>query len=84
MNESGKLSTATEEVSQPVVSGPQLPGFILANWDTVARGQTIPVRFIVFAKMQTEGRVPPMQEVAGKFEALGARVDYTMDTAAYR
>jgi len=31
-----------------------------------------------------EGRVPPMQLVNGKLEALDARVEYTMNVAVYR
>ena len=31
-----------------------------------------------------EGRVPPMQPVAGKLEPLAPRVDYTLAVAAYR
>ena len=31
-----------------------------------------------------EGRVPPLQPVAGKLQPLDARVDYTMAVAAYR
>jgi hypothetical protein len=127
----GVVTTATEDVSDPVVSGPSLHGFILHHWDALARGDRLPVRMIVMAKTQTygfdirradskagrtsfsitpsnwlvrlalrpltvtfdsvtrnvvryEGRVPPMQLVDGKMQALDARVDYAMAVAAYR
>jgi hypothetical protein len=131
LNQGGKLSTASEDVLDPVVSGPSLHGFILRHWDVLASGEPVPVRMIVLAARTTygfdirravqdagrttfsitpssglvrlavaplsvtfdsttrnllryEGRVPPMQEIAGKLEALDARVDYQMDAATYR
>lgn len=55
LNENGKLSTASEEVTDPVVAGPSLHGFILQHWDTLAQGSTIPVRMIVIARKTTFG-----------------------------
>ena len=45
----GKLSTATEEVSDPVVAGPSVHGFVLQHWDSLANGQPLAVRMIVLA-----------------------------------
>jgi hypothetical protein len=131
LNQNGKLTTASEDVADPVVAGPQLHGFILQHWDALAQGNSIPVRMIVMAKKTTygfdirrdaqadgrtsfaitpsswlvrllvaplsvtfdaatknvvryEGRVPPMQPVAGKLKELDARVDYVMHVPAYR
>jgi hypothetical protein len=131
LSRNGKLSTASEAVSDPVVSGPSLHGFIVQHWDALAAGQRVPVRMIVLTEKQTygfvirrsahdaqhtaftltpssalvrmlvapltvsfdttsrnviryEGRVPPLQPVAGKLQPLDARVDYTMAVAAYR
>jgi hypothetical protein len=132
--DNGKLSTASEEVDAPVVSGPSLHGFILHHWASLEVGKPLRVRMIVLAKKQTygfdirrvesssaeagrtsflitpsswivrlalkplsvtfdsatrnvvryEGRVPPMQEVEDRLKTLDARVDYTMEMAAYR
>jgi hypothetical protein len=51
--DNGKLSTASEDVDAPVVSGPSVHGFILHHWDLLARGETLPVRMIVLAQKQT-------------------------------
>ena len=53
LHDNGKLSTASEDVDAPVVSGPSLHGFILHHWDLLARGETMPVRMIVLAQKQT-------------------------------
>jgi hypothetical protein len=55
LEQHGKVTTANEEVRDPVVSGPSLHGFILAQWDTLAAGQAVPVRMIVMTKLQTYG-----------------------------
>ena len=127
----GRITTASEDVADPVVTGPSLHGLILHQWDALAAGKTIRVRMIVMTKRETygfeirrqsqangrtsfsitpsslivrmlvapltvtfdsatrnvvryEGRVPPMQLVNGKLEALDARVEYTMNVAVYR
>jgi hypothetical protein len=49
----GKLSTASEDVDAPVVSGPSLHGFILTHWEAIERGPSMPVRMIVLAQKQT-------------------------------
>ena len=51
----GQASTAAETVSDPVVSGPSLHGFVLRHWDTLAAGKRIPVRMIVLAGKTTYG-----------------------------
>ena len=39
---------------------------------------------VVLNVLPHEGRVPPMHEAEGRLEPLDARVDYTMNVAAYR
>ena len=53
--DSGKLSTASEDVNAPVVSGPSLHEFILNHWESLARGEPLPVRMIVLAQKQSYG-----------------------------
>lgn len=53
--ENGVTSTATEEMTVPVVSGPSLHGFILQRWDTLAPGVVVPVRMVVLAEKRTYG-----------------------------
>ena len=36
LNEKGKLSTASEDIGNPVVSGHSLFGFILSHWEVLA------------------------------------------------
>lgn len=131
VNDNGKVSSAKEDVSEPVVTGPSMFGFILKNWDSLKAGNTIPVRMVVLREKTTygfdvrfeqeangqtsfsivpssfiirlaiaplrvvfdstsrnarryEGRVPPMEAVAGKLKDLDARVDYTMAVSSYR
>jgi hypothetical protein len=131
VNDNGKVSTAKEDVGEPVVTGPSMFGFILKNWELLKAGNTIPVRMVVLREKTTygfdvrfekeangqtsfsivpssfiirlaiaplrvvfdstsrnvrryEGRVPPMEAVAGKLKDLDARVDYTMVATSYR
>jgi hypothetical protein len=131
LQENGKRSTAVEDVSDPVVSGPSLFGFVLAHWDALHSGKRIPVRMLVLREktsygfelrldkqangqsvfsivpsswivrlaidpmrltfdtasqtlVRYEGRVPPMQEVAGKLKDLDARVDYPPLASRFR
>ncbi len=53
LNRGGEVSSATEDVSDPVVAGPSLHGFILTHWEALAAGQTIRVRMIVLAKKES-------------------------------
>lgn len=55
LNDNGKLSTASEEVSDPVVCGPSLFGFILKNWDPLMAGTALPMRMVVLKEKTTYG-----------------------------
>ena len=55
LNDNGKLSTASEDVVDPVVCGPSLFGFILNNWDPLLAGATLPVRMLVLKEKTTYG-----------------------------
>jgi hypothetical protein len=55
LNDNGKRSTASEDVSDPVVSGPSMFGFILKNWDPLVAGTTLPVRMLVLKDKTTYG-----------------------------
>ena len=55
LNETGKISTASEDVLDPVVSGPSMFGFILKNWDPLLAGTTLPVRMLVLRDKTTYG-----------------------------
>lgn len=127
----GLVSKGSETVSDPVLCGPSMFGFVLRHWDPLAAGAVLPVRLVsikdsttygfdlrfekradglasftftpthflirlVFAPLRVsfdaetrmpvryEGRVPPMESVAGKLADLDARVEYTPVAAAYR
>jgi hypothetical protein len=131
LNDNGKVSQASEDVSDPVVCGPSMFGFILKQWEPLKAGATLPVRMVVLKEKTTygfnvkfeklangqasftvtpsnflvrmaiaplrvvfnastrtpvryEGRVPPMENVAGKLKDLDARVEYTSTAATYR
>ena len=131
LNDNGKVTKASEDVSDPVVSGPSMFGFILKNWEPLKAGTSLPVRMLVLKEKTTygfdikyekqangqasftitpssflirmaiaplrvvfdantkspvryEGRVPPMENVAGKLKDLDARVEYTSVAPAYR
>ena len=55
LNDNGKISTASEDVSDLVVSGPSLFGFILKNWDQLVAGISLPVRMLVLKDKTTYG-----------------------------
>ena len=55
LNDNGKISTATEEIGDPAVSGPQMFGFILNNLGLLKAGKTLPVRMIVLKDKTTYG-----------------------------
>ncbi len=131
LQHNGTVSTASEDVRDPVVSGPSLFGFILRNWAPLTAGATMPVRMLVLRDKTTygfdlkfeelvngqasftltpsnflirlavaplrvvfdaatktpvryEGRVPPMENVAGQLKDLDARVLYRSATSTYR
>jgi hypothetical protein len=131
LNDNGKISTASEDIRDPAVSGPQMFGLIQKNWLLLKTGKTLPVRMIVLKDKTTygfdirlekeangqatftvtpsnflirlaiasmrvvfdmpsatvvryEGRVPPMESLAGKLKDLDARVDYISVESIYR
>lgn len=51
----GKVTTAAEDVTDPVVAGPSLHGFILQHRQALERGESIPVCMIVMAGKRTVG-----------------------------
>lgn len=53
--DNGKVSKASEEVSDPVVCGPSLFGYILKHWDPLQAGATMPVRMVVIQEKTTYG-----------------------------
>jgi len=55
LNMNGLISTATEAVSDPVVSGPTVHGFVLQHWDELLGGKTLPVRMLVLAEKTSYG-----------------------------
>ena len=55
LNQGGKVTMATGDATDPVVTGPSLHGFILRHWDLLAAGQRVPVRMVVMEKKQTYG-----------------------------
>ncbi len=55
LDDNGRVSTASEDISAPAVSGPQLFGFILKNWDVLKAGNKVPVRMIVLKDLTTYG-----------------------------
>ena len=55
LNDNGKVSTASEDVFDPVVCGPSLFGFILKNWEPLMAGTSMPVRMVVLKEKTTYG-----------------------------
>ncbi len=55
LNDNGKVSKASEDVSAPVVCGPSLFGFIVKHWEPLKAGATIPVRMVVLQEKTTYG-----------------------------
>jgi hypothetical protein len=55
LKHNGAVSTASEDVSDPVVSGPSLFGFILKNWDPLTAGASMPVRMLMLRDKTTYG-----------------------------
>lgn len=53
--ENGRRRTASEDVSDPVVCGPSLFGFIVKNWDALVAGKSMPVRMLVLKDKTTYG-----------------------------
>ncbi len=55
LNDHGTQSKASEDVADPVVTGPSMFGFILQRWDALKAGATIPVRMLVVKDKTTYG-----------------------------
>lgn len=55
LNDNGVVSTASEDIGDPVVAGPSLHGFILSRWSELVQGRTVQVRMIVMNRKQTYG-----------------------------
>lgn len=64
LNDNGKVSTASEDVSDPLVCGPSLFGFILQNWDPLVTGASLPVRMLVLKDKTTYGFELKLDKVA--------------------
>jgi hypothetical protein len=47
LNDNGRVSTSSEDVRDPVVTGPSVHGFIRQHWEVLTAGQQIRVRMIV-------------------------------------
>ncbi len=54
-HQNGEISVVREEVSDPVVVGPTLFGFLAKRWDTLIKGNAIDVRFALLERRETIG-----------------------------
>jgi hypothetical protein len=55
LNNNGKISTSSDDLTDPIVTGPSMFGFILSQWDALIAGKTVPVRFLVLKEKTTYG-----------------------------
>jgi hypothetical protein len=55
LSDNGRRSSAVEDVSDPVVCGPSMFGFIRKNWEPLMGGKTLPVRMLVLKDKTTYG-----------------------------
>ncbi|WP_310571239.1 hypothetical protein [Gemmatimonas sp.] len=55
LNDNGRVSTATEDVQDPVVTGPSVHGFIRQHWNELATGSKIRVRMVVLNRKTSYG-----------------------------
>jgi hypothetical protein len=55
LNEGGQVSSAREDISDPVVAGPTMFGYIVAHWHELIEGASLPIRFAVIERMETIG-----------------------------
>ena len=55
LNDNGKVTKASEDVSDPVVCGPSMFGFILKNWEPLKEGVSLPIRMLVLKEKTTYG-----------------------------
>lgn len=49
----GRTRTRTERVREPLVAGPTIFGWIVAHWDELAQGRTLPIRFAVLERSES-------------------------------
>jgi len=55
LTDAGKTTIAREAMTAPVIAGPTTFGYILAHWDELEAGATLPVRFAVLERAETIG-----------------------------
>lgn len=55
LRQGGKEKTDSEAITDPLVTGPSLHGFVLRQWDTLAAGATVQVQMLVLADMRSYG-----------------------------
>jgi hypothetical protein len=55
LNDNGKVTVASEDVFDPVISGPSMFGFILRHSEQLKAGTTMPVRMLVLKDKTTYG-----------------------------
>ena len=55
LRQAGKARTRRETITNPLVSGPSLHGFVLEHWDALASGTTVPVSMVVLDELRTYG-----------------------------
>lgn len=131
LKDAERESVFDETLHDPIVAGPTMFGFILAHWDELREGVSIPIRFAVLERGETlgfvldqvaeaegrttirmkptsflvrlavaatyfqfdtatrqiieyTGRVPPLEQVDDRLQALDARVQYTFLAPAFR
>jgi hypothetical protein len=68
----GEVKTSIEKATQPLVTGPTMFGFIVANWDALEAGSNVPMRFAVLERNQSIGFV--LDAVQGKPGQLTVRM----------
>jgi hypothetical protein len=68
----GGVKTSIEKAIHPLVTGPTMFGFIVANWDALEAGNKIPMRFAVLERNQSIGFV--LDTVPGKPGQLTVRM----------
>lgn len=52
---SDSAQSKDERATAPVVAGPHLHGHILQHWDRLTKGERLPIRMVVLARMETLG-----------------------------
>lgn len=82
----GEIRSAEEEVTEPVVAGPTMFGFILSRWDELTAVAPTLFEFDSASRkiLEYSGRVPPLEKVGDKLRALDARVTYAFRAAEFQ